>query len=123
MFEINPGTVAIMIPIVFLLAALAIVITAIIMDGRQKELKHRERLIAMEKGLPIPELPKIEKRPAHLTLRAWGFVLAAVGLAVTIGITAEAGFVHGVWGFVPLFVGIVLLFAARLERKETPLNE
>ncbi|MDD3642380.1 MAG: DUF6249 domain-containing protein [Candidatus Krumholzibacteria bacterium] len=118
MFGINPATVAILIPIVAVLGTFAVIIVAIVVEGREKEQKHRERLIAMEKGLPVPEEPVKKKPPRFLAIRAWGLVFFLIGVATFIGITAEAGIRHGVWGLMPLGLGAALLLAAYMERRD-----
>ena len=118
MFDISPEVVAIAIPILGTLGIFAAIITGIVIKGKQKELDHQERMSAMEKGIPIPEPPKVVKRPAYKSLRVWGLVLGAIGLATIIGITAEAGIRHGLWGGVPLLAGISFLVAANLEKSE-----
>jgi hypothetical protein len=118
MFDIRPEVVAISIPIIFVLGAIAVTITAMILDAGRKDRKHRERLLAMEKGIELPEDPVKTSPPRYLAMRAWGFVLTFIGIATFIGITSEEGFKHGVWGLMPLSIGIALLVAAYLEKKE-----
>ena len=118
MFGINAGTIAILIPIVAVLGTFAVITVAIIIEGREKEQKHRERLIAMEKGLTIPDEPVKKKPPRYLAIRAWGLVFLLLGVGTFAGITAEAGIRHGLWGLMPLGLGLALLIAAYLERKD-----
>ena len=118
MFEINPEVVAISIPIIFVLGAIAITITALILDAGRKDRKHKERLLAMEKGIELPEHPIKTSPPRYLAMRAWGLVFSLLGIALVIGITAAAGIQHGVWGLTQLSIGIALLIAAYLEKKE-----
>jgi len=116
--HIGPETVAIAIPIFSVIGGVAIAITAIIMGGKKKELEHRERLQAIEKGVPLPEEPRKEKRPVYSARRAGGLVMFGIGAALTIGMWVAGGAIAGVWGFVPLFIGIGLLIAARLDKQE-----
>lgn len=118
MFGINPGTIAVLIPIVAVVGTFAVIIVAILVEGREKEQKHRERLIAMEKGLAIPEEPVKKKAPRYLAIRAWGLVFFLLGVGTFIGITAEAGIRHGVWGLMPLGLGVALLLSAYMERRD-----
>ena len=118
MFEINPNVVAISIPIIFVLGAIAVTITALILDAGRKDRKHKEKLLAMEKGIELPEDPVKTSPPRYLAMRAWGFVLTLIGLATVIGISAEEGIQHGLWGLMPMSIGIALLLAAHLEKKE-----
>jgi hypothetical protein len=119
---LRPETLAIMIPITTIIGGIAVAIVAIIMSGRKKELEHKERLIAMEKGVGLPELPIKPERPAYLQNRSAGLVLTFLGIALTIAIWVPAGAEGGVWGLIPLAIGIGLLVSSVLERKETKDN-
>ena len=118
MFDISPEVVAFSIPIIFVLGAIAITITALILDSSRKDRKHKERLLAMEKGIELPEEPIKTSPPRYLAMRAWGFVFSFIGIALVLGIAAEAGIRHGLWGLMPLSIGVALLVAAILEKKE-----
>ena len=118
MFEINPNVVAISIPIIFVLGAIAITITALILDSARKDRKHKERLLAMEKGMELPEDPIKTSPPRYLAIRTWGFVFTLLGIALVAGISAEAGLRHGAWGLLPTSIGIALLISAYLEKKD-----
>ena len=110
-----------MIPIVFLLGAALVISIAIVMAGKKKDLDHRERLVALEKGLPLPEPPEREMKPVHAVRRAWGLVWTGIGLGVTIGLATnpDAAEVHAwAWGLIPLFMGAGLLIASVLDKKE-----
>lgn len=115
---LRPETLAIMIPIVTIIGGIAVAIVAIIMSGRKKELEHRERLTAMEKGVTLPETSLEPKRPAHLQNRSAGLVMTFLGIALTIAIWVPAGAEGGVWGLIPLAIGIGLLVSSTLEKKE-----
>ena len=116
---IEPEMVAVFIPIVAVLGGVFIAVTAVVMNGRRKELEHRERILALEKGLPIPT-PAVEReRPKYSGRRTNGFVMAGIGLALTIALSAEEGFADGgVWGLIPLFIGVGLLIAGTMDKRE-----
>jgi hypothetical protein len=119
--NIGPEHIAVMIPIVFLLGAALVIAVAIVMQGRKKDLDHKERLLALEKGLPLPEPPEKETRPVHATRRSWGLVWAGIGLALTIALAVNpdsADVNAWAWGLIPLFIGTGLLIAAILDKKE-----
>ena len=115
---LRPEALAIMIPIVTIIGGIAVAIVAIIMSGRKKELEHKERLTAMEKGVTLPELPLEPKRPAYLQNRSAGLVMTFLGIALTIAIWVPAGAEGGVWGLIPLAIGVGLLVSSVLEKKE-----
>jgi hypothetical protein len=116
--DISPETVAVFIPIIFVLGGIAVAITAVITNAKKKELKHRERLVAMEKGIVLPEPEPKVKRPAYAGRRAGGLVIFGFGLALTIGLSVSESFQEGVWGLLFIFVGLGLLIAAFLDKRE-----
>ncbi len=118
MFNVGAEMLAILIPISAVIGTVAIIITAIILGMREKELKHKETILAMEKGIELPKEPEKRKRPRYFTIRMWGFIFAFIGIGVVLGIWGAAGIMHGVWGLVPTFLGLALLLAAHLEKKE-----
>jgi hypothetical protein len=118
MFDISPQLIAVGIPIIFVMGAIAVTITAMILDSSRKDRQHKERLVAMEKGIELPEDPIKTSPPRYLAMRAWGFVFSLIGLATFIGITAEEGIQHGVWGLMPVSIGVALLVAAYMEKKD-----
>ena len=126
MFDIDPALVAVFIPIIVVFGVFAAVITQVVVSGRHKELEHKERIMAMEKGIPIPEPPREERkrrRPRYLTIRLWGFIMFAFGIAFGIALGAEIGARHGLWGLIAVFMGAALLFAAAAEKKDVGLSE
>jgi hypothetical protein len=94
---------------------------AIVVEGRKKDLMHKERLFALEKGLPLPEPPEKEEKPVYSSRRAWGLVWLGLGLALTVALAAnpDAAEVNAWgWGLIPTFIGAGLLIAGLLDKKE-----
>jgi hypothetical protein len=117
--SVDPEIIAVFIPIIGVLGGVMIAITGIVVGGRRKELEHRERIIAMEKGLPVPTPPIETERPKYSSRRAGGLVMTGIGLALTIALSADDGFADGgVWGLIPLFIGLGLLIAGSLDKRE-----
>lgn len=116
--NIDPEVIAVFIPIIGVLGGVFIAVTAVVMNGRRKELEHRERIIAMEKGIAIPA-PVVEtERPKYSGRRANGLVMTGIGLALTIAMWTEEGPDGGLWGLIPMFIGIGLLIAGMLDKRE-----
>lgn len=96
--------------------------------------KHREIMAMVEKGV-LPEqyarYSRASDRPQGRGLMGWGIALAALGLALMIGLW-PLGFVRagmggpyplmfGPWmlmGLIPLFIGLALLIIYYLTRRE-----
>jgi hypothetical protein len=115
---VEPETIALSIPILAVTGGVLIAITAIIVSGRKKEQEHRERLLMMEKGIIPPPAPPEVERPKYSSRRANGLVMIGIGLALTIAMVAENGADDGLWGLIPLFIGVGLLIAGTLDKRE-----
>ncbi len=100
-----------------------------------RELLHRERMAAIDKGVPLPEIPAEEEadpvwlRPEAERLRAaWlrrvalvlglFFVFGGLGLCAGFYWAPDRGF-HGMWtlGLIPAMSGIGLLLYALIASK------
>lgn len=115
---ISATHLAVLIPIIFVCGAIVVAVVAVIIHGRNKDLEHRERLVAMEKGIPLPEPKQIVKKPVHSARRAWALIFIGIGLALVPAIGAIHGISGGAWGLLPLFIGLGLLIAAILDKRE-----
>ena len=115
---VSTETFAITIPLLAILGGVSIAIVAVIMGGRVKEMQHKERIVAMEKGIPLPEEPKRKKRESYLSNRTGGLVMTLLGIALTIALWTVAGPTGGVWGLLPLAIGVGLLISSYLEKRE-----
>ena len=96
------------------------------------EMIQKERLVAMEKGIPMPELPEYDdgRRPSFEALAErmrvhprWplgaGALLIVGGIGVTIALRLSHDPMHyEVWsmGLIPIFVGFGLFLHYRLTR-------
>lgn len=115
---IGHETFALFIPIVSIMGGIGVAIVAIIMGGRRKELEHKERLIAMEKGMPIPDPPAKRERPAYKRQRTGGLVCTFLGLSLTVAMLVAGGVEAGVWGLPLLAIGVGLLVSSAIEKRE-----
>lgn len=117
----------VLIPIIAIIMGCAIPIVFIIMDALRKkslfELHHRERLAALERGLPVPEIPEGllggAEAPPHPTdtLRR-GLIWLFVGIALFFAIQQVAGADKACLGLIPAAVGLAnLIYYALVGRK------
>jgi hypothetical protein len=100
---------------------------------RRMEMIHKERLMAMEKGIPLPEMPEFTEQPARSALAEavaairinprWPLGLGAVlvmlgaGVSLALWLTTERD-PHAAWpvGLVAVFLGIGLFLHYFLTR-------
>jgi len=105
---------------------------------RQLELQHKERMMAMEKGIPLPELPAEEDSGRRSGLVAeivgairinprWPLGLGALFVMLGIGISAalalsQEDYHYRVWSFglIPVFFGLGLMLHYALTRPSAP---
>jgi hypothetical protein len=116
--DIHPESVALALPILSILGGILIAIVAIVIGAHKKELEHKERVLAMEKGLSIPQPPPEEPKPSHVGNRAGGLVMLFLGAALTIALWTVGGPHAGVWGLLPTGIGIGLLISAKMSKDE-----
>ena len=99
----------------------------------EREMLHRERLLAMEKGIPLPEFPTLAEEPSGSLLDYLSGSIAIPKLALGCGlilIFGGAGIVaafiiapdselHKVWsvGLIPGFIGVGLILYYLLIRR------
>ena len=119
----DAGAIGAFIPIVAIIFGIGIAIVGIITSHKEKvrrhELRHAERIAAMEKGLELP--PELatdddKNRPRPLLT---GMILVGVGIGVFLGLREVAG--GGVENFalIPGLIGVAYLAYYFIEgRKE-----
>jgi hypothetical protein len=115
-----------LIPIVFLIGAFAVGIVAMILNGRAKERRHRERMYLAEKGMDIPpELYEVQKQEVkengYKGGRIWliilGLLCIFIGLSVMIMLFARGEPHDATGGIVPIGIGIAFLISERIVRR------
>lgn len=118
------GSIAVLIPIAGIVFGIGIAAVAIVTSHREKvkraELRHKERLAAMDKGIEMP--PEIVDqddagRPRFLLQ---GLIWLGVGIGIFFALGDLAGDEVGMLGLIPAAVGIATLIYYAIEgRKET----
>jgi hypothetical protein len=123
----DPAVIGVFIPIVAIVFGIGIGMIAIVVNHRQRalrmELRHKERLVAMDKGLELPPelqdpaLDPATTRPRHL-LR--GLIWTFAGIALAAMLYNLAGDEEAWIGGIPLSVGLGYLVFYFVEgRKES----
>jgi hypothetical protein len=92
------------------------------------EQSHRERMAALEKGLPLPDVPTglvadrgDEALPQHASLRAVrsGLTMLGIGVVLYFALPRVSGEEVALFGLIPAVIGVAnLVFAFLLARKE-----
>ena len=110
----NEAVTAIIISITFFIATASIIIALIIASFKRRKLEIEAYKIALEKGLPVPQL-KIRRSPMG-SLKA-GMIFIAVGLGLFILIASE----HETDGIgvcaIPILIGVALIISYYIEKK------
>ena len=112
-------------PLVAILGAFAVAIAGMILKSHARDRQQRERMFFAEKGMEIPkELyeSREPKKPNGFRVgRAWlmimGYICVFVGIAVIISVSVNQGFHNGIFGIIPMLVGVGFLTAERMIAK------
>jgi len=134
----NPGVIALFIPITAIVMSLGIGMLFIWSDHKRKaqllEQNHRERMHAIEKGLELPPLPSNllgnangpSTASAAKSVRS-GVMLLLIGIVLFFAITMVGAKEAALFGLIPAAIGIAnLVYAAiqwdkeKLEKPERP---
>jgi hypothetical protein len=98
----------------------ALVIVALYLRAKRRdhrlEMLHRERLAAIEKGVPLPELPSIAPGPPNLGYQlTGGLVLIFIGFGALIALIMMR---ESSWplGLIPLMGGVGLAISYLIQR-------
>jgi hypothetical protein len=111
-----------LIPIVALVGAFAVAIVTMILKSHARDRQHRERMFMAEKGLEVPkelyDQPEPEKpndyRSTRALLMVFGWIIVGVGLSVLIALSVRTGIHEGIYGIIPLFIGLGFLLSERM---------
>ncbi len=110
-----------LIPIVALIAASGIAFAALQFRNRGRELRHRERLTALEKGIELPPEPGVSRNAYLLRGLIWLFLGVGISiffLALWLAERDRDEAAMAATGVIPIGVGIAYLIVYRVERKE-----
>ena len=121
--------VAVMIPIFGIVFGIAVAIVAIVTSHRQKmqraDLRHKERLAAIDKGLELP--PETEdpedagKRSRSGSLRS-GLIGLGVGIVLYFALDRVAGEEVALFGLIPAAIGLANLIFYFIEGRKAGTN-
>lgn len=113
---------ALLIPIIGIILGVTIAIVAIVTGHRQKlqrnDMRHKERLAAIEKGLEIPPEPVEPENGRKSGALRSGLIGLFVGIVLYFALREVAGSDVALFGLIPAAVGIANLLAWFLEGRK-----
>lgn len=123
------GMAALFIPLFGIVFGIAVAIVSIIASHREKtqrvELRHKERLAAIEKGLELP--PETEdpddagKRSRSGSLRS-GLIGLGIGIVLYFALDRLASEDIALFGLIPAAIGLANLIFYFVEGRKAPAN-
>lgn len=125
----RPDIIGVFIPIIAIVMGIGIGMLSIWTEHKRKaqllEQFHRERVLALEKGLPLPEMDRrlvaLDDQEPPTAARAYrnGIMLLLIGIILYFGLEELLGSKFSLFGLVPAAIGIAnLLYGVMLQRKE-----
>jgi hypothetical protein len=115
----DPAFMAMLIGLFFVVGSIAVVLLIVVSAFRNRRVKaemlHRERMLALEKGLPIP--PDYLEGPKRRRPFVAGLIWAGIGLGAVVWGIIEGENDANAWGLIPFFVGIALLIGDWLSAR------
>lgn len=123
----NTQDIAVLIPIFGIVFGIGIAAVSIISSHQRKlqryELRHKERLAAMEKGLELPpELAEPVEDPGKSSGLRSGLIALAVGITLYFALRAVADSDVALFGLIPAAVGLAQLIYYFIEGRKTGPN-
>ena len=121
----DPAFMAMMIGLTFVMGSIVVVLLIVVSAFRNRraraEMLHRERMLALEKGLPVP--PDYLENPKKRRPFVAGLVWAGIGLGSVLWGLLEGEGDTNAWGLIPFFVGIALLIGDWLSAHRTTRSQ
>jgi hypothetical protein len=124
----HAGEIGALIPIVAIVMGIGMGAFSVWTDHQRKsqllEQYHRERLIALEKGLPLPELDRrlvaLEENEPPTAARAYrnGLMMLLIGVILYFAMDNLVGDRISLFGLIPAAIGVAnLVYGFMLQRK------
>ena len=125
----DPGVIALFIPITSIVLGIGIGMLAIWTDHKRKaqilEQNHRERMHAIEKGIELPALPESlvgryssPTPPSAAKSIRNGIMLTLIGVLLFVAIKVSGGDEGALFGLLPACVGVANLVYAAIQWKQ-----
>lgn len=119
LLNLEPWSIAIIVPVAGLIFAGALIITTMYFQNRRREMWHQTARLALEKGQPLPPLPGEDEAPKrnpdeNSDFRA-GLILVAAGIGLYLFLGTFLGRGLGYVGAIPGLIGVALLLYATIR--------
>ena len=115
----DPAMMAMLIGLACVVGSFVVVLLIVLTAFRNRRVKaemlHRERMLALEKGLPIP--PDYLGGPKRRRPFVAGLIWAGIGLGAVVWGIIEGENDANAWGLIPFFVGIALIIGDWLSAR------
>lgn len=112
---------ALLIPILGIVLGVGVAVVAIITSHREKqkraELRYRERLAAIEKGMELPPDPDTDVQPKKGSSLRSGLISLFLGVVLYFAIRAVAGEDVALFGLIPAAIGVGSLISYFVETR------
>jgi dolichol kinase len=123
-----------LIPMVAIIMGIGVGMLALWLDHQKKihifELHHKERLMAIERGMEVPPLPaeffqgRAKAETSLLSNLRWGLIWLLLGLAIAAAIILNGDSARAAWGLIPIAIGLAqLIFYSIGRRQEHGVND
>ena len=113
---------ALLIPILGIVLGVGIAVVAIVSSHREKqkraELRHRERMAAIEKGIELPPDPDSEPAPKKGSSLRSGLISLFLGVVLYFAIREVAGDDVALFGLIPAAIGVGSLISYFVEGRK-----
>jgi cadmium resistance protein CadD (predicted permease) len=117
---------ALLIPILGIVLGVGVAVVAIIASHREKqkraELRHRERLAAIEKGIELLPDPDPDAEPKKGSSLKGGLVGLFLGVVLYFALREVAGEDVALFGLVPAAIGVASLISYFVEGRRKPAS-
>lgn len=113
--------IALLIPIFGIVFGIGIAVVAIVVGHREKlkraELRHRERMAALEKGIDLPPEPDVDADRARTGSLKSGVMGILIGIVLYFALDRVASEDVALFGLIPAAVGAANLVAWLVESR------
>lgn len=129
----GPEIIGVFIPIVAIVMGIGIAMLSMWTEHKRKaqllEQYHKERIVALEKGLPLPELDRqlvaMDENEPPTAAKAYrnGLMMLLIGIVLFFALDELIGDRLSLFGLIPAAVGIAnLVYGVMLQRKEAEMK-